>query len=95
VPPVIDRLLSRHNLERRDIVHWAVHPGGLKILDCVEAVLGLPPNQFDQAWTTFRRYGNMSSATLLFVLARIIDQAKPAANVAGDWLANRAVLGGG
>jgi predicted naringenin-chalcone synthase len=83
VPPVVDRLLSRHNLERQDILHWAVHPGGLKILDCVEAALGLPPNRFDHARATFRHYGNMSSATLLFVLQRIIEQAKPAAGEYG------------
>jgi predicted naringenin-chalcone synthase len=78
VPPLVDRILGIHNLKRQDIVHWAVHPGGLRILDCVEAALGLRQSQFDHARATFRRYGNMSSATLLFVLNRIIEQDKPA-----------------
>jgi len=78
VPPLVDRFLSQHALTREEIIHWAVHPGGLRILDCVEAALGLPQNQFDHARAIFRRYGNMSSATLLFVLNRIIKHAKPA-----------------
>ncbi|GAA1858391.1 type III polyketide synthase [Microbacterium koreense] len=47
---------------------WAVHPGGRSILDRVEDALGAPPGALDASRETLRRYGNMSSATVLFVL---------------------------
>ncbi|MRG59118.1 type III polyketide synthase [Agromyces sp. CFH 90414] len=55
------------------IEHWAIHPGGRSILDKVEARLGLGETQLDPARETLREFGNMSSATVLFVLRRILD----------------------
>lgn len=53
-----------------EIAHWAVHAGGRSILDAVESGLDLAPNALDDSRAVLRDYGNMSSATLLFVLAR-------------------------
>jgi len=55
------------------IAHWAVHPGGRSILDRVESALSLSPAQLAPARETLRDFGNMSSATILFVLRRILD----------------------
>ena len=55
------------------ITHWAVHPGGRSILDKVEHSLGLTEKQLVPARETLRTYGNMSSATVLFVLRHILD----------------------
>ncbi|WP_072312805.1 type III polyketide synthase [Agrococcus sp. Marseille-P2731] len=55
------------------IEHWAIHPGGRSILDKVEATLGLTEAQLVPARETLRDYGNMSSATVLFVLQRILS----------------------
>lgn len=52
---------------------WAVHAGGRSILDAVEAGLGLDPHALDASRAVLADCGNMSSATLLFVLARMID----------------------
>lgn len=60
-----------------DIALWAVHPGGRSVLDAVEAALEPPPGALDASREVLRRYGNMSSATLLFVLKRLMEQAKP------------------
>lgn len=57
--------------------HWAVHPGGRSILDRVESALGLGPDQLAPSREVLRRYGNMSSATVLFVL-RALLQGEPA-----------------
>jgi predicted naringenin-chalcone synthase len=57
----------------RDIEHWAVHPGGRSILDKVESKLGLSEKQLAPSRQTLRDYGNMSSATILFVLKQILD----------------------
>ena len=55
------------------IAHWAIHPGGRSILDKTEAKLGLSEAQLVPSRETLRQYGNMSSATILFVLKAILD----------------------
>ncbi len=56
-----------------DITHWGIHPGGRSILDKVEAKLGLSEEQLRPARETLRNYGNMSSATVMFVLKHIME----------------------
>ncbi len=56
-----------------DITHWGIHPGGRSILDKVEAKLGLTEEQLRPARETLRNYGNMSSATVMFVLKNIME----------------------
>jgi predicted naringenin-chalcone synthase len=51
---------------------WAVHPGGRSVLDAVETALGLDRDQLAASRNILRRYGNMSSPTILFVLAEIL-----------------------
>ena len=51
---------------------WAVHPGGRSVLDRVEAGLELPPTALDASRGVLRDYGNMSSATILFILERML-----------------------
>jgi len=58
----------------RDITHWAIHPGGRSILDKVESKLELTPEQLVPARETLREYGNMSSATVLFVLKHMLNR---------------------
>lgn len=55
-----------------DVPLWAVHPGGRAILDRVEEELGLAPEALVASRDVLRRFGNMSSATVLFVLARML-----------------------
>lgn len=57
----------------RAVEHWAIHPGGRSILDKVETRLVLSEAQLVPARDTLRDYGNMSSATVLFVLRHILD----------------------
>ena len=66
---LVDPVLAGAGLDRRDIEFWAVHPGGKAILDKVEKSLGLPANALDVSRSVLCRFGNMSSATILFVLA--------------------------
>ncbi|NUL49322.1 type III polyketide synthase [Cellulosimicrobium funkei] len=58
-----------------ELEHWAIHPGGRSILDKVQARLELTDAQLEPARGTLRDYGNMSSATVLFVLQRILERA--------------------
>ncbi|GAA1958602.1 type III polyketide synthase [Agromyces allii] len=55
------------------VEHWAIHPGGRSILDKVESRLALTEAQLVPARETLRDFGNMSSATVLFVLANILE----------------------
>jgi predicted naringenin-chalcone synthase len=55
---------------------WAIHPGGRSVLDAVEAALGLPAAAMAASREVLRRYGNMSSATILFVLEAVMAQAQ-------------------
>jgi predicted naringenin-chalcone synthase len=61
-------LLRKLNLELPTIDLFAVHPGGRKILEAIEKALGLNPEHNCFAYEVLRDYGNMSSATVLFVL---------------------------
>jgi len=71
--PLLARDPSLRELPYRDIRHWAIHPGGRSILDKVQSRLDLTDEQLLPARETLRNYGNMSSATVLFVLKHILD----------------------
>ena len=72
--PLLARDPSLRGLPYRDIRHWAIHPGGRSILDKVQTRLELTEQQLVPARNTLRDYGNMSSATVLFVLRQILEQ---------------------
>lgn len=57
---------------------WAVHPGGRSILDRVEEALALPGEALRDSREVLREFGNMSSATVLFVLRRMLHGDGPA-----------------
>jgi predicted naringenin-chalcone synthase len=56
---------------------WAVHPGGRAIVDKVVAALELDEDSVAAARDVLRRAGNMSSATVLFVLEALMDRSAP------------------
>jgi predicted naringenin-chalcone synthase len=55
-----------------EIALWAVHPGGRSVLDAVEDALGLDPAALATSRSVLHDYGNMSSATVMFVLSRLL-----------------------
>jgi predicted naringenin-chalcone synthase len=57
-----------------DIAAWAIHAGGRSILDAVEKGLGLVQGKLAEARAVLAENGNMSSATLMFVLERLMAQ---------------------
>jgi predicted naringenin-chalcone synthase len=58
-----------------DIDLWAVHPGGKSVLDAVEAAFNLPPAALETSRQILRMFGNMSSATVLFVLNAFLQES--------------------
>jgi alpha-pyrone synthase len=63
-----------------DIDLWAVHPGGRAILDAVEAAIRLPISALNASRKVLRDFGNMSSATVLFVLKALLEERRSGAN---------------
>lgn len=69
----LDSWLTPHGRTRADIAHWAVHPGGPKVLDATERALSLAPDALAPSRAVLASHGNMSSATLLFILERMLS----------------------
>ena len=72
------RILDRGTTEGVDL--WAVHPGGRSVLDAVQNALKLPADALADSRAVLRAFGNMSSATILFVLARMMRTGQSGAN---------------
>jgi alpha-pyrone synthase len=71
VKSLIDNLLTSLELSTSQIQHFAIHPGGKKILEVIEAELNISKEDNKHAYQVMKNYGNMSSPTILFVLERI------------------------
>ncbi len=69
---ITNQLLQKALLTFRDITDFAVHPGGRKILEAAEEALNLPADANKYAYQTLEEFGNMSSATILFVLDKML-----------------------
>jgi alkylresorcinol/alkylpyrone synthase len=70
---VVDTFLRRHRLSLRDIDQFICHPGGAKVLDALEAVFDLPNGALTYSRSVLREHGNMSSATVLFILREALN----------------------
>jgi predicted naringenin-chalcone synthase len=77
---VLQPIWDQSGLEPNDIDLWAVHPGGRAIVDKVQQQLELQDFQVEASRQVLRDYGNMSSATVLFVLKRLMDQSAEGEN---------------
>lgn len=73
---LLQGVLKNHDTTVDAIHEWAVHPGGRAILDKVQESLHLKPESLEASRTILRDYGNMSSATILFVLKEMLDSAE-------------------
>jgi len=67
----IDGLLKGTALKTEDISHWVIHPGGKQIINSIEEALQIPKSYNEISRTILEEYGNMSSATVLFVLKEL------------------------
>jgi alkylresorcinol/alkylpyrone synthase len=69
----VDGFLASRGLSRRDIRHWIAHTGGPKVLEAFEAALDLPAKALERSWRSLEEVGNLSSASVLFVLADLLE----------------------
>jgi alkylresorcinol/alkylpyrone synthase len=75
-------LMATQGLKREDIRHWVLHSAGRGVLDRASQTLELTESQMAPARTVLRKFGNMSSATILFVLEETLQGETPAP---GEW----------
>ncbi|MFZ1057592.1 MAG: 3-oxoacyl-[acyl-carrier-protein] synthase III C-terminal domain-containing protein, partial [Candidatus Rokuibacteriota bacterium] len=75
-------LLASHGLKQEDVAHWVLHSAGRRVIDQARRLLGLSDEDVAAARAVLRRYGNMSSATVIFVLEELLRRTQP---VPGDW----------
>lgn len=76
-PAIVHPFLKKHQMGIEDIDHLIFHPGGRKIVETVEDLFGSLGKNIDDTKEVLKLYGNMSSATVLYVLERFMDK-KPA-----------------
>ena len=81
------KLLQPLGLSAADISHWAIHPGGPKILRVLGKQLALQPEQLRASWDVLANAGNCASATVLLVLENILRVDKPRPGEYGVMLA--------
>jgi alkylresorcinol/alkylpyrone synthase len=74
IKPLIDGFLGRHGLTQQDIKGWILHPGGARLLGNVEIALGLQKSDTQPSWDILANVGNLSSATILFILQEWLDK---------------------
>lgn len=72
--PNVDRFLTEHGTDIKDIDHFIAHPGGKKVIDAYLDSLQLAEGQADISKDVLRKFGNMSSATILYVLERFMEK---------------------
>ena len=77
-----DEFLQDNGLSRADIGSWVIHTGGPKVLEATQDALELPREALEVSWECLRRTGNLSSASVLFVLEEVLANRRPAA---GTW----------
>ena len=71
----VDRFLKKQNfLHQSEIDLWGVHPGSPTILRAAQSGLALSPEKLEASWETLKNYGNMGSATVWFVIDKLMQK---------------------
>jgi alkylresorcinol/alkylpyrone synthase len=83
----VDQFLADHDLCRDDIGWWVAHPGGPKVLEALQAALGLDREELVVTWDSLAQIGNLSSASVLHVLADTLRDRPPRPGTYGMMLA--------
>lgn len=77
-PTIVEDFLRRNNKVASDIHHWLFHPGGIKILNFLKDTFKLEHSQCTWSYDVLREHGNLSSATILYVLQAFMKDVTPA-----------------
>lgn len=77
IRPGLEAFLNDHSLTIGDIHTWIAHPGGPKVISGMEEGLGLEPGTLRLSVESLRKYGNLSSASVLFILSEVLAENPP------------------
>ena len=69
----LDALLASAGLRREAVEHYLYHPGGVRVLEAYEEAYGVGRDVLRHSWEVLRCYGNMSSATVFFVIEWFLE----------------------
>ncbi|RLQ95153.1 type III polyketide synthase [Falsibacillus albus] len=70
--PNVEKFLQKHGLDISDLSHFVAHPGGKKVIQAYQEALKIPPDMTETSLQVLKEFGNMSSATVLYVLKRFM-----------------------
>lgn len=73
---IVDHALAKENISKEDISHWCIHPGGKRILEAIHKSLGFTNGQLKVPYDVLNEFGNLSSASILFVLKELLQQKR-------------------
>lgn len=73
VAPALSQFLKENDLQINQISYHIAHPGGPKVLEAMEECLELPSGGLSKSWNSLKNYGNMSSASVLFIAKDFLD----------------------
>ncbi len=71
---ILNNATKKFNVSPHSLTHWAIHPGGKKIVDVIKSKLKLSDEDTEASYKILDEYGNMSSPTILFVLSELMQQ---------------------
>lgn len=71
--PAVEGFLESNGFELDDVAGYLFHPGGRKVLEAAEDALAIGREELRHSWSVLRDFGNMSSATVLFILKRALE----------------------
>ena len=74
LPTALNRFLAEHELSLSDVDFWIIHPGGPRVLESVGQELGLVDTALAPSWAVWSAYGNVSSATVFFILKALHER---------------------
>jgi alkylresorcinol/alkylpyrone synthase len=83
----VDTFLGKYKLRRADIGNWVIHTGGPKVLNAIQDTLELQDSDLEQSWNSLKRFGNLSSASVLLVLEEVLMNHAPEPGTYGVLLA--------
>jgi alkylresorcinol/alkylpyrone synthase len=72
LPDLLDQACKKWGVAQSELMHYVAHPGGAKVIEAYADSLNLPPEKFSTSYGILENFGNMSSASVLFVLDRLL-----------------------
>lgn len=73
---ITERALGKENISINQITNWCIHPGGKRILEAIQKSLCFENGQLKPSYEVLEEFGNLSSASILFVLKKTMEQNK-------------------